>query len=296
MTRARPIYSIEVFAPRTAAGVSRLQALCAILGPLAPAYVSVTCTTDEGGPERTYRTVGDLRARLGAGADITPHLTCVRATRDGVRDLLGAYRNLGVHHLVVVRGDLPAGMREWTGDFPHAGDLVGFVRAETGDSFDIEVAAHPEFHPEAPGADADLDHFRRKTDAGATSALTQYFYNADAYERFVESCTRLGVTCPIVPGIMPITDLERLYRFSDGAGVEIPRWLRKRLDGLAHDPGSVRAYGLDVVMRLCARLLEDGAPGLHFYTLNQAEPLRTLWGQLGLPCTAAAAGPAGANG
>ena len=295
MTRARPVFSLEFFAPRTPAGASRLETVCGTLDPLAPAYVSVTCSTDEGGPERTHRTVRDLRARLGEAADITPHLTCVHATRDGVRDLLGAYRRLGVRHLLVVRGDLPAGMREWRGEFAHAGDLVGFIRAETGDAFDIEVAAHPEFHPEAPSADADLDNFRRKTEAGATSALTQYFYNADAYVRFVESCARIGVTRPIVPGIMPITDLARLYRFSDAAGVEIPRWLRKRLDGLAHDPGSVRAFGLDVVTRLCARLLEDGAPGLHFFTLNQTEPLRTLWTQLGLPCTAAA-GPAGASG
>jgi methylenetetrahydrofolate reductase (NADPH) len=186
-------------------------------------------------------------------------------------------------------------MREPGGDFPHARDLVGFIRAEAGDTFAIEVAAHPEFHPEAVSAEADLDHFRRKMDAGATSALTQYFYNADAYVRFAESCARLGVTRPIVPGIMPITDVARLGRFSDAAGVEIPRWLRRRLEGLAHDPGSVRAFGVDVVTRLCARLLEEGAPGLHFYTLNQAEPLGTLWTQLGLPRTAGA-GPVGVSG
>jgi methylenetetrahydrofolate reductase (NADPH) len=173
-------------------------------------------------------------------------------------------------------------MREWSGEFSHASDLVAFVRSETGDHFQIEVAAHPEFHPDAPSADADLASFKRKTEAGATSALTQYFYNADAYVHFVESCSRLGVTLPIVPGIMPITTFERLARFSEAAGVEIPRWLRKRVEGLAHDPQSVREFGIDVVTRLCRRLLEHGAPGLHFYTMNRAEPVRTIWTRLGL--------------
>jgi methylenetetrahydrofolate reductase (NADPH) len=214
--------------------------------------------------------------------DIAPHLTCVGATRDGVRRLLAAYRGLDVRHLVLVRGDLPPGMREWPGELPHAGDLVAFVRGEAGDHFRIEVAAHPEFHPDAPGAEGDLANFKRKVDAGASSALTQYFYNPDAYVHFVESCSRLGVTLPIVPGIMPITNFDRLAHFSAAAGVEIPRWLRKRLEGLAHDPRSLQAFGADVVTRLCQRLLELGAPGLHFYTMNSAEPVRTVWTRLGL--------------
>jgi methylenetetrahydrofolate reductase (NADPH) len=282
MARPRPIVSLEFFAPKTPDGVSRLRLLWPGLGALAPAFFSVTCTTDETGPERTLRTVRELRSHFGPAADIAPHLTCVRSTRDSVRRLLDAYRGLDVHHLVLIRGDLPPGMREWAGDFPHASDLVAFVRREAGDQLRIEVAAHPEFHPDAPSADADLASFKRKADAGASSALTQYFYNADAYVHFVESCARLGVTLPIVPGIMPITSFERLARFSAAAGVEIPRWLRKRMDGLAHDPGSLQAFGTDVVTRLCRRLLELGAPGLHFYTMNSGEPVRTIWTRLGL--------------
>lgn len=262
--------------------MSRLRLLWPGLGALAPAFFSVTCATDEAGPERTLRTVRDLRAHFGPAVDIAPHLTCVGSSRESIRRLLTAYRGLEVRHLVLVRGDLPAGMREWSGDFSHACDLVAFVRAETGDHFRIEVAAHPEFHPDAPSADADLASFKRKTEAGATAALTQYFYNADAYVQFVESCRRRGLTLPIVPGIMPITNFERLARFSETAGVEIPRWLRKRVEGLAEDPRSVWEFGVDVVTRLCQRLLEVGAPGLHFYTMNSAEPVRTIWVRLGL--------------
>jgi methylenetetrahydrofolate reductase (NADPH) len=282
MARPRPTISVEFFAPKTPEGASRLRLLSAGFGALAPAYFSVTCATDEAGPERTLRTVQDLRAQLGPAVDIAPHLTCVGSTRERVRRLLAAYRGLDIRHLVLIRGDLPPGMREWAGELSHAGDLVAFVRSETGDHFRIEVAAHPEFHPEAPSADADLARFKRKTEAGATAALTQYFYNVDAYIHFVDSCSRLGVSLPIVPGIMPITNFERLARFSEAAGVEIPRWLRKRLEGLAHDPQSVRAFGVDVVTRLCQRLLELGAPGLHFYTMNSAEPVRTIWTRLGL--------------
>jgi methylenetetrahydrofolate reductase (NADPH) len=281
MARPRPIFSLEFFAPRTPDGASRLRLLWPELGALAPAYFSVTCPPDEGGSERTFRTVQELRAHFGPGVDIAPHLTCVRSSRESVRRLLSAYRSLDVRHLVLIRGDLPPGIREWTGEFSHASDLVTFVRRETGDHFHIEVAAHPEFHPDAPTAEADLVSFKRKTEAGATSALTQYFYNADAYVQFVESCARLGVTLPIVPGIMPITNFERLARFSEAAGVEIPRWLRRRVEGL-HDPQAVRAFGIEIVTRLCQRLLEHGAPGLHFYTMNSAEPVRTIWTRLGL--------------
>jgi len=282
MDQPRPTFSLEFFAPKTPEGASRLRLLWPGLEALAPAYFSVTCATDGAGPERTLRTVQELRAHFGPGVDIAPHLTCVGSTRESVRRLLAAYRSLDVRHLLLIRGDLPPGMREWSGEFSHASDLVAFVRRETGDQFRIEVAAHPEFHPDAPSADADLASFKRKTEAGATSALTQYFYNADAYVYFVESCSRLGVTLPIVPGIMPITNLERLARFSEAAGVEIPRWLRRRAEGLAHDPLSVREFGIDVVTRLCRRLLEHGAPGLHFFTMNSAEPVRTIWTRLGL--------------
>jgi len=282
MAGPRPIVSLEFFAPKTPEGSSRLRLLSAGFGALAPAYFSVTCATDEAGPDRTLRTVRELRAHLGPAVDLAPHFTCVGSSRDSVRRLLDAYRSLDVRHVVLIRGDLPAGMREWAGDFPHASDLVAFVRREAGDQLRIEVAAHPEFHPDAPSADDDLASFKRKADAGAASALTQYFYNADAYVHFVESCSRLGVTLPIVPGIMPITSFERLARFSAAAGVEIPRWLHRRLEGLAHDPQSLQAFGADVVTRLCQRLLELGAPGLHFYTMNSAEPVRMIWTRLGL--------------
>lgn len=281
MARPRATFSLEFFAPKTPEGASRLRLLFPGLGGLGPAYFSVTCPTEEGGAERTLRTVQELRAHFGSAVDIAPHLTCVGSSRESVRRLLTAYRGLGIRHLVLIRGDLLRGMHEWAGDFSHAGDLVAFVRRETGEQFQIEVAAHPEFHPEASSADADLASFKWKTEAGATAALTQYFYNADAYVHFVESCSRLGVTLPIVPGIMPITNFERLARFSEAAGVEIPRWLRKRLESL-RDPESVRAFGTDVVTRLCQRRLEHGAPGLHFYTMNSAEPVRTIWTRPGL--------------
>jgi methylenetetrahydrofolate reductase (NADPH) len=282
MVRPRPICSLEFFAPKTPEGTARLRLLWPGLGALAPAYFSVTCPTDADGPDRTLRTVEELRAHFGPGVDIAPHVVCVGSSRESVRRLLAAYRGLDIRHLVLIRGDLPPGMREWAGELSHASDLVAFVRREAGDHFRIEVAAHPEFHPEAPSADADLASFKRKTEAGATSALTQYFYNVDAYAQFVESCARLDVTLPIVPGIMPITSFERLARFSEAAGVEIPRWLRKRLEGLVHDPRSAREFGVEVVTRLCQRLLELGAPGLHFYTMNSAEPVRTIWTRLGL--------------
>jgi methylenetetrahydrofolate reductase (NADPH) len=281
MARPGPIFSLEFFAPRTPDGASRLRRLSSDMAALAPGYVSVTSATDEGGSERTLGTVQELRAHLGPAVDIVPHLTCVRSSRESTRRLLTAYRRLDVRHLVVVRGDLPPGIREWTGDFPHASDLVAFVRRESGDHFHLEVAAHPEFHPDAPTAAADLAAFKRKAEAGASSALTQYFYNADAYIQFVESCAQLGVTLPIVPGVMPITNLERLARFSEAAGVEIPRWLRKRAEELA-DPASLQTFGVEVITRLCRRLLEQGAPGLHFYTMNRPEPVRTIWARLGL--------------
>jgi methylenetetrahydrofolate reductase (NADPH) len=277
---------MEFFAPRTPEGVSRLHLACDELRALAPAYISVTCSPDGAAPDRTYRIVETLRSRLGPSADLAPHLTCIGSSRDDIRRRLAAYRTLGIRRLVLIRGDLPSGTRQWLGDFPHASDLVAFVRAESGDHFHIEVAAHPEFHPDAASADADLAWFKRKMEAGASSALTQYFYNADAYFHFVESCARLDVTGPIVPGIMPVTNWERLARFSEAAGVEIPRWMRKRLEGFAHDPGSVRAFGIDVVTRLCERLLQNDAPGLHFYTMNSVEPTRAIWAQLGLSSTA----------
>jgi methylenetetrahydrofolate reductase (NADPH) len=288
------VLSVEVFPPRTDAGFDRLSTELARLARLAPAYVSVTCGAGSEACARTARTVAWLRERLGPDADVAPHVVAVGATRPDIRAILSRYRALGIRHLVVVRGDVPAEASIAAGEFPHAGDLIAFIRAATGDAFRIEAAAHPEVHPEAPSAEADLAHFAGKVAAGADAALTQYFYNADAYFAFVESCARRGLTLPIVPGIMPIVDYERLVRFSAYAGVEIPRWLRLRLDGFAGQPETLAGFGVEVIARLCQRLLAGGAPGLHFYTLNRAEPTASIWTRLGLErAPAGAAAPRG---
>jgi methylenetetrahydrofolate reductase (NADH) len=282
VTAAPRVFSVEVFPPKTDEGTDRLERELGRLARLSPAYVSVTSGAGPEAGERTCRTVVRVRARLGAEADVVPHVIAAEATSTSIRALLSRYRALGIRHLVVVRGDLPAGATAIGEEFPHAGELIAFIRAETGAAFHIEAAAHPEFHPEATSAEADLAHFARKVAAGADSALTQYFYNADAYFMFVDACARRGLTLPIVPGIMPIVGYERLARFSASAGVEIPRWLRLRLDGLAGQPEALVAFGVDVVSRLCEQLLAGGAPGLHFYTMNRAEPTSTVWARLGL--------------
>ena len=276
------VFSVEIFPPRTQAGLERLQVELAQFASLGPAYVSVASPAGPEASERTHRTVVWGRDRLGAHIDVAPHLVAVGATREYVRAMLASYRALGIRRLIVVRGDVPAGGTPSAGEFPHASDLVRFIRVETGAAFRLEVAAHPEFHPEAPDADAELAHFVDKVAAGADSALSQYFYNADAYFAYVDACGHRGLTVPIVPGIMPITSYERLVRFSAAAGVEIPRWLRFRLDGLAGQPEALAALGIDVVGRLCEQLLAGGAPGLHFYTMNRAEPTATFWKRLGL--------------
>jgi methylenetetrahydrofolate reductase (NADPH) len=273
---------VEVFPPRTPTGVARLRASCDRLAALRPAYVSVTCGADAAARDRTYRTVKELRAHLGTAAGVVPHVTCVGGTRESVRELLAAYASLGVERLVVIRGDRPPGPPEPPSDFPHASDLVAFIRAEGHTRLHIDVAAHPEVHPEAAGARADLAAFRAKIEAGADAAITQYFYNPDAYLQFVDACRRLGLAIPVVPGIMPITNYERLTRFSALAGVEIPRWLRGRLDELVAEPAALLALGLDVVTRLCERVLAGGAPGLHFYTMNEAEPTLAICERLGV--------------
>jgi methylenetetrahydrofolate reductase (NADPH) len=202
-------------------------------------------------------------------------------TRESIREILQRYIDEGISRIVALRGDLPSGMGV-SGEFRHANELVAFIRAETGDHFHIEVAAYPEFHPQAPSAEDDLNNFKRKVDAGANAAITQYFYNPDAYARFVDDCAKLGLDVPIVPGIMPITNYKQLARFSDACGTEIPRWLRKRLEGYGDDVDALRAFGLDVSTDLCRRLLELGAPGLHFYTMNQSVPTLAIWQRLGL--------------
>jgi len=230
--------------------------------------------------EKTFETVVEIQETTGIEA--APHISCIASTKDNIREVLHAYREKGIRHIVALRGDMPSGTMS-AGEFRYANELVEFVRAETGDHFHIEVAAYPEVHPQAPNADADLRNFKRKVDAGADTAITQYFYNPDAYFRFVDDCEKLDIGIPIVPGIMPITNYTQLARFSEACGAEIPRWIRKRLEVLGDDRLAIRAFGVDVITDLCSRLLEQGSPGLHFYTLNQSEACQEIWENLGLP-------------
>lgn len=271
-------FSFEFFPPKTPEGVEKLRATRSELARLEPAFFSVTFGAGGSTRDRTLETVLEIQAE---GHNAAPHLSCIGATRASIREILATYKAHGIRHIVALRGDLPSGMAD-PGEFRYAAELVAFIREETGDWFHIEVAAYPEFHPEARSAQQDLLHFKRKVEAGANAAITQYFYNADAYFRFVEDVEALGVDIPIVPGIMPITNYAQLARFSDACGAEIPRWIRKRLEGFGEDLASLRAFGLDVVSALCQRLLSGGAPGLHFYTLNQAGPTTAIWQRLGL--------------
>lgn len=275
---AVPQYSLEFFPPKTPEGVARLRATRNELAALRPAFCSVTFGAGGSTREGTLATVLEIRAE---GIEGAPHLSCIGSTRDGIRDVLSQYRSHGIRHLVALRGDLPSGSAD-VGDFRYANELVRFVREETGDAFHIDVAAYPEYHPQSRNPDDDLASFRRKIDAGANSAITQYFFNADAYWSFVEACSRAGIDVPVVPGVMPISSFTKLARFSDACGAEIPRWIRRRLEGYGDDVASIREFGLDVVTRMCASLIERGAPGLHFYTLNQAGLTSRIWHALGL--------------
>jgi methylenetetrahydrofolate reductase (NADPH) len=274
------VFSFELFPPKTDEGWVKLREAQERLARLVPQFFSVTYGAGGSTRDRTREAV--LAVQRETGVECAPHLSCIGATRESIREILGDYRERGIRRLVALRGDMPSGMHE-PGEFRHASDLVAFVRAETGRHFHIEVAAYPEFHPQARSAPADLEHFRIKVEAGADGAITQYFFNADAYFRFVESCEAMGLTLPIVPGIMPITNFAQLARFSDGCGAEIPRWLRKRLEALGEDTRAIAALGVEVVAELCQRLLEGGAPGLHFYTMNRAEATVAVWRRLGLP-------------
>lgn len=261
--------SCEFFPPRTDEGFAKLKIVRDRLLVLKPAYFSVTFGAGGSTQEKTLETVLDIKQNT----DIppAPHLSCIGSTREQIRALLQTYLSQGVRRIVALRGDRPSGMMGAIGEFNYANELVEFIRAETGDAFHIEVAAYPEHHPESLTADSDFAYFARKVAAGANGAITQYFYNADAYFRFVEECTRRGVTIPIYAGIMPISNFAQLSRFSEGCGAEIPRWLKWRLQNLENDKESLKAFGLDVVTKLAERVLAGGAPGLHFYTLNQAE-------------------------
>lgn len=258
--------SIEFFPPQTEDGMAKLRATRAELAVLNPAFYSVTYGAGGSTRERTLAAVKDIAA---TGSRAAPHLSCIGSTRAGIREILEIYAAQGVKHIVALRGDLPSGMAD-PGEFRYANELVEFIRAETGNQFRLEVAAYPEWHPQARSPREDLLNFKRKVDAGADSAITQYFYNADAYEHFVNETAALGVTIPIVPGIMPISGFSKLARFSDACGAEIPRWMRRKFESYGDDAGSVRAFGLDVVTELCERLLAQGAPGLHFYSMNQS--------------------------
>ncbi|UXI69284.1 methylenetetrahydrofolate reductase [NAD(P)H] [Tahibacter amnicola] len=259
--------SLEFFPPKTDEQRETLEKALPALKPLKPDYVSVTFGAGGSTLAYTPDTVCHLREQH--GLDAAPHLSCMGGTRQEIRDLLALYRSKGCRRLVALRGDLPSGMASY-GDFRYASDLVEFIRAETGDYFHLEVACYPEAHPQSEDALADLAHFKHKVDAGANGAITQYFYNPDAYFRFVDDARRLGVTIPIVPGVMPITNYSQLRRFSDMCGAEIPRWIAKRLQAFGDDAKAIREFGADAVANLCRRLLDGGAPALHFYTLNRA--------------------------
>jgi len=272
-------FSFEFFPPRTEEGKDKLRQVRGRLAQVNPLFVSVTYGAGGSTRDRTFETVSHC---LAEGLDTAPHLSCIGLHRTEILDLLEDYGGQGVRRIVAPRGDMPSGMGE-PGEFRYADELVRFIRAETGDHFRLEVAAYPEFHPQAPDAFTDLRNFTRKVEAGADSAITQYFFNADAYFSFVESVTAMGVEIPIVPGIMPITKYAPLARFSDACGAEIPRWIRKRLQAYEEDAESIRRFGEEVVTDLCSRLLEGGAPGLHFYTMNRAGPTLAIWKNLGLP-------------
>ena len=274
--------SIEFFPPTTAEGAEKLRATCEKLAALKPAFFSVTYGAGGSTRERTFNTVKEIAA---AGFEAAPHLSCIGSTRENIREILQDYAAAGIRRIVALRGDLPSGVQD-PGEFRYANELVEFIRAETGDRFHIEVAAYPEWHPQAKSPRDDLAAFQRKVEAGATSAITQYFYNVDAYLNFVDAVRKLGLNVPIVPGIMPIGSFSKLARFSDACGAEIPRWMRKTFESYGDDADAIRALGLDVVTRLCEKLLAAGAPGLHFYSMNAAGPTLEICRRLGLTARA----------
>lgn len=274
-----PVFSMEFFPPKTAEAEANLRRTLDRLAVLKPRFCSVTFGAAGSTREKTFETVIAIQETMGLEA--APHISCIASTRENIRAVLHAYRDHGIRHVVALRGDLPSGMLS-AGEFRYANELVAFIREETGDQFHIEVAAYPEMHPQAPSLETDLRNFKRKIEAGANAAITQYFFNPEAYFRFIDDCEKLGIDVPIVPGIMPITNYAQIARFSDLCGADIPRWIRKRLEGFGDDRHAIRAFGLEVITNLCRRLLEQGAPGLHFYTLNQAEAVIGIWRNLGL--------------
>jgi methylenetetrahydrofolate reductase (NADPH) len=272
------VFSFEFFPPKTPEGREKLRAAWQQLAKLKPRFFSVTFGAGGSTREGTLETVLEIRA---SGQQAAPHLSCIASSKADIAEIVAHYKEHGIRHIVALRGDLPSGLAA-SGELSHANELVAFIREISGDWFWIEVACYPEYHPQTRSAADEVKHFKRKVDAGANSAITQYFYNADAYFRFVDECRAAGIAVPIVPGIMPIGNFAQLARFSDACGAEIPRWIRLKLESFGNDSASIRAFGLDVVTALCERLLAGGAPGLHFYTLNQAALTTTIWQRLGL--------------
>ena len=268
--------SFEFFPPKTPEGAEKLRAVRQQLYTLRPEFCSVTYGAGGSTQAGTFATVGEI---LAEGMAAASHFSCIGATKASVRDQLATLKGMGVKRLVALRGDLPSGYGAG-GEFHYASDLVAFIRAETGDDFHIEVAAYPEVHPQAKSPEADLQAFATKVKAGAHSAITQYFYNSDAYFRFVDEAYKLGVDVPVVPGIMPITSSTQLLRFSDACGAEIPRWIRLRLQAYGDDTASIKAFGLEVVADLCDQLVSAGVPALHFYTMNQSTATLEILQQL----------------
>ena len=271
-------FSFEFFPPKTAEGTEKLIKVREKLGAVKPKYFSVTFGAGGSTQQGTFDTVTSIQQ---AGYQAAPHLSCIGSSKENIREILKDYMDKGISRIVTLRGDMPSGTHE-IGEFRYANELVEFIRSETNDYFHIEVAAYPEFHPQATSAEDDLNNFKRKIEAGANSAITQYFFNPDAYFRFVNDCEDLNINIPIVPGIMPITNYTQLARFSDMCGSEIPRWIRKRLESYGDDKDSIKAFGEEVITEMCHQLLEAGAPGLHFYTMNMSAPTLAIWKNLGL--------------
>lgn len=260
-------FSFEFFPPKTEDGAKNLQIVHQQLAELNPDFYSVTFGAGGSTRDKTFDTVVGIQK---TGIAAAPHLSCVASTKENIRAILNSYQQEGVSKIVALRGDLPSGMMS-AGEFRYANELVDFIRQETGDAFEIHVAAYPEIHPQAANANVDFANFKRKVDAGADAVITQYFYNADAYFYFVERCQKNGIDIPIVPGIMPITNYSQLSRFSEMCGADIPRWMRKQLECFGDDRQAITEFGIEVVSNLCQRLLDNGAPSLHFYTMNQAK-------------------------
>ncbi len=272
------LFSFEFYPPKSEEGAASLQIVHDKLAKLNPDFFSVTFGAGGSTRDKTFDAVIAIQAK---GIPAAPHLSCVASTKENIRAILKSYQAHGISKIVALRGDLPSGMMS-AGEFRFANELVEFIRKETDDYFQIHVAAYPEMHPQAANSMEDFKNFKRKVDAGADAAITQYFYNAEAYFYFVDACEKSGIDIPIIPGIMPITQYSQLFRFSDMCGADIPRWMRKRLECFGDDRASIQAFGLDVVSELCQRLLDNGAPGLHFYTMNQAAPTLAIWENLKL--------------